>query len=329
MIRFLICRLALVILGSVWGCGNSFAVELNVTQFGIGMYGIPYAVAKEKGYFREIGLDVTGFLTSAGGGTTIRNVLASELPYGEVSLPAALVALKQGLPLTIIHGGVASGADQLWVTRKEDQSIQKPEDLRGKKIGFSGPNGVTDILSSIMLDRYGLKGDVERRAVGSVGAGLTAVREGAVDATYMFEPAWSRDHDKYRLAFSSAVFAPRVMQTVGIARTDYLKSHADLFRGIIAARRKSIEFIKANRDEAAAITAKAYKMDLLQAKTALANVLNVDANYWSAGEFDFDGMNLLVTGLQLNKAIEPGPYDWSKVISEDYLPDDLRRHADH
>ena len=45
------------------------SVELNVTHFGTGMYGVPYAIAREKGYFKEIGLDVTGFLTSAGGGT--------------------------------------------------------------------------------------------------------------------------------------------------------------------------------------------------------------------------------------------------------------------
>src|SRR5215207_11460064 len=76
------------------------AVELNVTHFGTGMYGVPHAIAKEKGYFKEAGLDVTGFLTSAGGGTTVRNVLASELPYGEVALPAVIAAAQQGLELT-------------------------------------------------------------------------------------------------------------------------------------------------------------------------------------------------------------------------------------
>jgi NitT/TauT family transport system substrate-binding protein len=306
-------------------CGGSAAqaVELNVTQFGVGMYGVPYAVAVEKGYFRDIGLDVTGFLTSAGGGTTIRNVLASELPYGEVSLPAALVALKQGLKLTIIHGGVARGTDQLWVVRKDDDSIKKPEDLKGKKIGFSGPNGVTDILSSIMLDRYGLKDSVQRRAVGAVGAGLTALREGAIDATYMFQPAWSREQDKYRLAFSSGVFAPRVMQTVGIVRSDYLKEKPELFRGIIAARRKGVEFIKKNPDEAVEIMAKYYKMDIGQATQALKFILSEDQNYWSTGEFDYEGMDVLVKGLQLIGVLQPGPYDWSKVIDESYLPKDL------
>jgi NitT/TauT family transport system substrate-binding protein len=111
------------------------AVELNVTHFGTGMYGVPYAVAKEKGYFKEAGLDVTGFLTSAGGGTTVRNVLASELPYGDVALPAVIAAAQQGLELTIVHAGVASVADQVWITRKDDQRVKTVQDLAGKKLG--------------------------------------------------------------------------------------------------------------------------------------------------------------------------------------------------
>src|SRR5947209_19537993 len=103
---------------------TSDAVELNVTHFGTGMYGVPHAVAKEKGYYKEIGLDVTGFLTSAGGGTTVRNVLASDLPYGEVALPAVIAAIQQGIELVIVHGGVNSVSDQVWITRKNDESIK-------------------------------------------------------------------------------------------------------------------------------------------------------------------------------------------------------------
>jgi len=84
------------------------AVDLTVTHFGTGMYGAPFAVARDKGFFKEVGIDVTGFITSDGGGTTIRNALASEIPYGEVALPAAIAAIQQGVELTIVHGGVLS-----------------------------------------------------------------------------------------------------------------------------------------------------------------------------------------------------------------------------
>jgi NitT/TauT family transport system substrate-binding protein len=86
----------------------ALALDLTVTHFGTGMYGVPFAVAKEKGYFKESGLDVTGFITSAGGGTTVRNAMASEIPYGEVALPAAIAAIKQAqMAHSAIHGAAS------------------------------------------------------------------------------------------------------------------------------------------------------------------------------------------------------------------------------
>ena len=71
------------------------AEEISVTHWGALMYGTPYAVAMEKGLFKQAGVDVTGILTSQGGGTTMRNVLAGGLPYGEVALSAVIAASFQ------------------------------------------------------------------------------------------------------------------------------------------------------------------------------------------------------------------------------------------
>ncbi|MGD9768452.1 MAG: ABC transporter substrate-binding protein, partial [Pseudolabrys sp.] len=79
------------------------AERVTVTHWGVLMYGAPYAVAIDKGFYKEQGLTIDGVLTSQGGGTTMRNVMASELPYGEVALSAAIAANKQGINLKIIH----------------------------------------------------------------------------------------------------------------------------------------------------------------------------------------------------------------------------------
>ena len=296
------------------------AVELNVTHFGTGMYGVPYAVAKEKGYFKEAGLDVTGFLTSAGGGTTVRNVLASELPYGEVAVPAVIAAAQQGLELTIVHAGVASVADQVWITRKDDQRVKTVQDLAGKKLGYSSPKSVTDMITSMMLDANGLTGKVERKSIGGVGSGLTALREGAVDMTYVTQPVWAREKNNFRLVFNSTEWAPRVVQTVGVVKTEYLKKHPDVIRGLIEARRKGVEFIKSNPDESAKIMAKEYKITEAEAKAAIADVAAGGGVYWSPGDFDYEGMATMLKGLQLVKAVEPGPFEWSKIVDDSYLP---------
>lgn len=309
----------------VLAAGSAAAIDLTVTHFGTGMYGVPFAVAREKGWFKsDAKIDVTGFITSAGGGTTIRNALASDIPYGEVALPAAIAAIQQGVKLTIVHGGVLSVADQVWATRKDDNSITTFADLKGKKLGYSSPKSVTDIITSMMLKNNNLTDVVERKSVGGIGSGLTALREGGVDMTYVTEPVWSKEKANFRAAWWSTDIAPRVTQTVGIVRTDYLKEHPDVIRGIITARRKGVEFVRANPAAAAEIMAREYKIPPEQAKTAIESVLGNKGVYWSRGEFDYEGMKFMLDGLHLVKAIPDGPFDWKTVIDESYLPADLR-----
>src|SRR5690242_7313241 len=87
------------------------ADEISVTHWGALMYGTPYAVAMEKGLFKQAGVDVTGILTSQGGGTTMRNVLSGGLPYGEVALSAVIAAINEGIDVKIVNSGVRSVAD--------------------------------------------------------------------------------------------------------------------------------------------------------------------------------------------------------------------------
>ncbi len=322
---FATLRTASLALAGLVGATSALAVDLTVTHFGTGMYGVPFAIAREKGWFKsDAGIDVTGFITSAGGGTTVRNALASDIPYGEVALPAAIAAIQQGVKLTIVHGGVLSVADQVWITRKDDASISKFGDLKGKKLGYSSPKSVTDIITSVMLDKNGLASSVERKSVGGIGSGLTALREGGVDMTYVTEPVWSKEKGGFRAAWWSTDIAPRVTQTVGIVRTDYLQKNPEVIRGIIVARRKGVEFVRANPAESAPIMAREYKIPADQAKSAIESVLGAKGVYWSRGEFDYEGMEFMLKGLHLVKAIPDGPFDWSKVIDESFLPADLR-----
>ena len=81
------------------------AEDIVVTHYASLLYGTPYAVALEKGYFKQAGVDVSGILTSKGGGTSVRNMMAGDTLFAEVAFPAALSAIKEGFPIKIISGG--------------------------------------------------------------------------------------------------------------------------------------------------------------------------------------------------------------------------------
>src|SRR4029079_4280282 len=155
-----------------------------------------------------------------------------------------------------------------------------------KKLGYSSPKSVTDMITSMMLDDNGLTGQVERRSVGGNGAGVAALREGGVDMTYVTQPVWAKEKDNFRAVFNSGDWAPRVMQTVGVVRTDFLKKNPELIRGIIQPRAQGVGVTKTPRAQAAAIMRKEYKIPPAEAKAAIADILAVKGVYWSPGDFD-------------------------------------------
>jgi NitT/TauT family transport system substrate-binding protein len=51
------------------------AEDIVVFNYGSGSPPFPWSIAVEKKYFQEEGVDITGIISSEGGGTTVRNMV--------------------------------------------------------------------------------------------------------------------------------------------------------------------------------------------------------------------------------------------------------------
>ncbi len=302
----------------------AWAESITVTHWGSAFYGAPYAVAMEKGFFKAHGVDISGILTSNGGGTSVRNTLAGDLPFGEVALPAVIEAINNGQKLVIIGGGTDSIGDILWMAKK-GSSMTGIKDIVGKKIGFTSPGSVTNMLILMAMKAQGIDpATVKLIPAGGIGANISAVVNGAIDAGMSGEPVWSENQDKVQAVFwAKDVLPPNMMQTVAITTTDYARQGGAQLRAILAARREGVEFIIAHPDEAAEITARAFNGDPALYKKVFRNLLTF--NYWSDGRLDYDGMNRMVEGLQI-VGKQKGPVDWPKIVDASFLPADLKPH---
>jgi NitT/TauT family transport system substrate-binding protein len=298
------------------------AEEITVTHWGALMYGTPYAVAIKKGFFKEAGVDVTGILTSKGGGTTVRNVMEGGLPFGEVALSAAVAAMQEDADIKIVMMGVRSAADIYWVV-KPDSPYKTVKDLVGKKLAITSPKSVTDSLSTMVLTKHGVFDKIERPALGTVGAGLTALEKGAVDSASLIDPLYSARKDKYRVIFAVKDELPPIAQTVGIASTKFMKEHPDKLRAIIAGRMKGVDFIYSNPKEAAKILSETYdKLPLPVAESAVGN--NVGIKYWGRGGFEYAAMDEMIKALKIVGALK-AEVDWKKMVDTSFLPKELQK----
>ncbi len=295
------------------GAMTARAAEVTVTHWGVLMYGAPYAVAIEKGYYQDEGVDITGVLTSAGGGTTMRNVMASSLPYGEVALSAVIAAINQGIDLKIVHTGAQTVGEILWVTLP-DSPIRSAADLDGQRVAFTSPKSVTDMLITMIGDKYDIT--MNTVAAGGIGAGLTLLQEGGVVAAPIMDPVWARFQDRFRPVFMIADELPQMTQTVGVTTAEFANGNPDLLRSLIAARKRGVEFVYENPEEAAEILAKHYEMDPALALRAINNM--IELRFWGSGEFDFAAMDAMTEGLRIIGEVE-GQIDWPQYVDDSFL----------
>lgn len=301
------------------------AETITVTHWGGQFYGAPYAVAMDKGFFKKRGVDVTGILTAAGGGTAVRNTVAGDIPFGEVSLAAAVQAIKAGQKLRIVAGGVQSVGDQVWVV-KRGSPVQSIKDLAGKRIGYTSPGSVSNMVILMALKANGMTAaDVKLVPAGDLGANLAATLNGAIDAGFSDEFILTDNKALVQPAFLVRdVLRPEMMQTVCIVDTTYASQHPDIVRALIAGRQEGLEYLKAHPDEAAAITAKAYSVDPAPVAAHFKSLLPI--NYWSDGRFDYAAMDRMVEGLQITGQLK-GAIDWSTVVDTSFLPPGLQVQA--
>lgn len=138
----------------------------------------PIIVAQEKGFFKDEGLDVD-VVAPADPSDPPKLVAAGKADYAITYQPQLHLQVHEGLPLKRIGTLVATPLNCLMV--KADGPVQKIEDLKGKKIGYS-VSGVEDALVGQILKTAGLgMDDVQMVNVNwSLSPALIA---GQVDAT--------------------------------------------------------------------------------------------------------------------------------------------------
>ena len=323
--RKLACLFALIVVSGASAVAAR-AEDIVVSNYGVSANGMPYAVAMAKGYFKDEGANVTGILTSAGGGTTLRNMLAGNAPYAEVNPNAVIAAIQQGADIKIISDNVSTVAEFIWAVKPESP-IQSPKDLKGKRIAYTNPRSTSQALSVMVLAAGGLKPeDAELVKTGGFGEGVAALDGNLVDVAPVPEPLWSKFLGKYRAIAKASEILPPLANVVGVAVTAQSDAKSEFIRGVIRARRKAVEFMTKNPDEAGDIIAKVYNVEPAVARAAVRNLTTSTTDgipYWGAGAIHMSGLKRTIDVQKSIGAIS-GDVDAAAIIDTRFLPDDLK-----
>jgi NitT/TauT family transport system substrate-binding protein len=142
---------------------------------------LPLIVAKEFGFFAAEGLEVRTVLIR-GGPTAMAALVGGGVEYAFVGGVAAVRAIAQNAPMTIISG-MQPYMDYTLLGAKGMSTVN---DLKGKIVGVTGPGGVAEWASVESLAKKGLVRDRDYKILYGVGnspARAQALETGKIHAS--------------------------------------------------------------------------------------------------------------------------------------------------
>ena len=237
------CTLAVVLL--LTGAAVASAQPVRIAVGAASVASLPTWVAQDGGYFAREGVPAE-LIYIRGGPQTMSALVSGEVPFAQIYGGALIAAGLTGADVVIVAGLINSPFFSIITTK----GIDKPEDLRGKKIGISTFGSATDFALRLALKKWRLKADSEvtilqMRGVPEI---LPAMASGALQGGVLSPPT---NMMAIRAGYKELAYLPQIgisFQHTSLATSRrYLERNRPTALKVMRAYRGAIERIKADK----------------------------------------------------------------------------------
>jgi len=214
---------------------------------------LPWMIAKDAGLFRKYDMDVD-LVFMGSSALIIQSMLSGAVPVAGVAGPAVISSVASG-------GDVVTVANlaPLTIALMVKPSIEKPEDLRGKKIGVPRLGAVAHFAIRMILDRHGIK-DATILQMGSQPEAAAGMRRGAIDGAMISLPLnYVLAKEGYRQLVGPADYRKLGIQFISqgmSARKSYIAKNREVVLRLIKATMEGIRLGAAQESLAKKILSK-------------------------------------------------------------------------
>ncbi|HZD42041.1 MAG TPA: ABC transporter substrate-binding protein [Terriglobales bacterium] len=220
------------------------AEDVNVAISSVGLYEIPLEISKQKGFYKNEGLNVRTIVVKTGLQATA--MAAGELDYSSVG-GATIRAAAKGLPVKVVMG---------WWDRPLHILVAKPsiknvKELKNKRVAISSIGSTPYVMVREALAAEGMDPDhdVIFMSIGGSSARLAALESGTVDASPL-DVAFIEKTDKLGLNnilyFGDVVNLPLGGLAVSVNK---IKNNPEQIKRMIRATLRGLRFFKSNKEE--------------------------------------------------------------------------------
>ena len=227
----------------------------------------PIWLGVKKGFFKDVGLDVTVQPTT-GGAASVPGVVAGSYAVAFGNYVSAMVARDKGLDLRYVANGNATAGtpDFGAVIVKKDSPIKSPKDLSGKTVSVNNLQNIGDTTIRTVVDNDG--GDSSKIKFVEVAFpnAEAAVENGQVDAAWILAPFLNSAmaHGARVITYNFSAFDPKLDIAGYFTTGEMIKNKPDEVKAFKTAMNKSLEYAQAHPEEVRQIVTTYTKMTMDQ-----------------------------------------------------------------
>jgi sulfonate transport system substrate-binding protein len=189
MLRLIVVVLALAL------AVKAHAADLEMPSLRLAVGGkvlvayLPLTIAERRGYFKKEGLDVE-ISDFAGGSKPLEALVAGSADVACGAYEHTLYMAAKGVAIKAI--ALQANSFGLVVGVQKDKPYQSLQDLKGMKVGVTGPGSASAMGIKMLLAKASiLADDVSIIGIGGGASAVAAVKTGKVDVVANFDPAIS------------------------------------------------------------------------------------------------------------------------------------------
>src|ERR1043165_1237698 len=249
------CLILITLIGLAWR--SSGAAELQAITVALVSpswnTGLPTAVARGAGFFKEENLDVRPVTLSSSGPIMMALLMSGQAELVIAGAVAILRGISQKAPVVVVGGHL----NRMSYALMSAKGMKTVADLRGKTIGITGIGGMGEFTVVESLRRNGLIKDRDFTVLnieGGPAARIAALKTNKVQAVPLTPGQRVQiESEGYPVLLDTRDSLPEIPSTVVASTREFTGSSPEKVARFLRALSRAMELIRKDKDKAIAI----------------------------------------------------------------------------
>lgn len=313
MITVFLALILIIAFFGVYSYNNYSKDTVRIGYLANDQHSSALTIANAKGMFEEAGINVELQQFNVGSNIVIA-MAAGQIDIGYVGTAPATMAIDKGMPLKIVAAVNEEGSG---IVIAQNSTINNITDFKSHTMVIPSKGSIQDILLNYLLQENNINSkDIDIREM-QLSLMPEALQSGRIEGYVIWEPYVTRaSSGGYGKTF---IYSDEIWKNhpccVIIASDNFRQNNPDKLKKILKIHMNATNYIYSNRDDAASILSKQFKIDINTEKEILNHI-----KFIAIPDKDFIDNDLKIVSIQRQLGYVDSNLTPENIFDLRYLP---------